>query len=85
MRGKAMYIRLFLKTTWGKKHNWEKQVVMSKVCIYCASRTPNRGILKSVLAEILGPVKNTTGRHLFWGTATIRVKIKSFVGKSRGR
>jgi len=49
---------------------------MSKVCIYFASRTPNRGIWKSVLAEILGPVKNTTGRHLFWSTATIRVKIK---------
>jgi hypothetical protein len=49
---------------------------MSKVSIYFASRTPNRGVWKSVLEEILGPVKNTTGRHLFWDTATIRVKIK---------
>jgi len=33
-------------------------------------------IWKSVLAEILGPVKNITGSHLFWGTATIKLKIK---------
>jgi len=70
-----MYIILCLKTTW-KKHNLEKWVITSKVCICFANTTPKRGIWKSVLAEILEPVKNTIGRHLFWGTATIKLKIK---------
>jgi hypothetical protein len=44
--------------------------------LLCQQDAKQRYLEKSVLAEILGPVKNTTGRHLFWGTATTKVKIK---------
>jgi hypothetical protein len=43
--------------------------------LFCQQDTKLR-YLKSVHAEILGPVKISTGRRLFWGTATIKLKIK---------